>query len=120
MINGMADSRSSSHPLVITLDGEWDLARAEELEKTLEPAYDQPLVILDMTNTTYADSTCLGRLIKMRSHRREKEFEPAFIVLPSPQLRKLFDLVGFDKIWPLFDTLEEARAEMERVRAGQT
>lgn len=101
---------SSSEPLVITLEGEWDLARAEDLEKALEPAYDSPLVILDMTNTTYADSTCLGRLIRMRAHRRDKEFEAAHIVLPSPQLRKLFDLVGFDKIWPLFDTLEEARS----------
>ncbi len=114
----MSQSSANNEPLIITLEGEWDLARADELERLLEPAYERPLVILDMSNTSYADSTCLGRLITMRSHRRERNFEPAFIVLPSPQLRKLFDLVGFDKIWPLFDTLEQARTEMERVRAA--
>ncbi len=99
--------------MVITLEGEWDLARADELERLLQPTYDFPNVILDMTNSTYADSTCLGRLIRMRAHRRENGFEPACIVLPSPQLRKLFDLVGFDRIWPLYDTLEEALGSLE-------
>ncbi len=104
----MENERASATPLIVTVDGEWDLARADELEALLQPTYERSNVILDMTHSTYADSTCLGRLIRMRTHRAEQGFDPARIVLPSPQLRKLFDLVGFDRMWPLYDTLDEA------------
>lgn len=107
----MRDIQASVEPLTIRLKGEWDLARADELEALLETAYDRPAVILDMSETTYTDSTCLGRLIKMRNHRKEHDHPPAAIVLPSPRLRKLFEMVGFDKIWPLYDTMEEALRE---------
>lgn len=110
----MAKDDTAGEPLVIRLNGEWDLARVEELEALLAAAYDHPRVIIDMTDATYADSTCLGRLVKMRKARLEKGFPPSAIVLPSPQLRKLFELVSFDKMWPIYDTVEEARNQLAR------
>lgn len=108
----MTTNHVAGEPLVVPLIGEWDLARADELDALLAPAYDHPIVIVDMTEATYADSTCLGRLVKMRKARLDKGFNASAIVLPSPQLRKLFDLVGFDKMWPICDTVEEARNQL--------
>jgi anti-anti-sigma factor len=96
-------------PFIFQTDvSEWDIAYSNRLAWRLVATHDAPSVIVDMSNVTYVDSTCLGKLIRMRCERSERGFPPALIVLPSQHLRRVFEIVGFDKIWRLFDTLDEA------------
>ena len=83
-------------PLVIQLPGEWDLARREELQANLRPAYDCPLVVVDLSKTEYLDSTVLGALIKLHSSRvEERGLEPCHIVANSTTSLDYFASSGF-------------------------
>lgn len=96
-------------PFVLSLEEtEWDLASRDRLAKVLEPTYRHRHVVVDLRAVEYIDSTCLGKLIRMRNERATRGFEPERLVLGSPRLRRLFGIVSFDAIWPLFYTLEEA------------
>lgn len=95
----------------MTLDGEWDLSRKAELHALLLRAYDHDNVVVDLTGVAYMDSTALSQFAIMRKSRGGAGYEPARFVVPSEHLRKLFAIVGFDKVFPIFSTLEEAIAD---------
>jgi anti-anti-sigma regulatory factor len=100
---------NGSSPVIVALmRNEYDLASSADLGKELEATYSHPNVILDLSPITYIDSTCLSRLVAMGNHRRENGFGPARLVLPEGHLRRMFSVVQFDKIWPLYSTLETA------------
>lgn len=106
-----AFEESGTYPLVISLKKpEWDVVFAAELERLLEPSYFHPDVIIDMSKVRFIDSTCLGKLVKMRKERRTRGFAAERIVLPNENIRRVFALVRFDEIWPLYRNLTEAIA----------
>ena len=98
-----------NEPFVIQLPGEWDLARREELETLLQPAYDRPLVVIDLSKTEYIDSTVLGALARMRKARvEERGFEPSHIVASRENIVRLLRIVGFHHIFPTYSSLPDA------------
>ncbi len=99
-----------NRPLVIRLkDAEWDLSARTKLQFLLAAATDRPRVFIDMSAVTFIDATCLGKLASMQGERfRQGGLRPATLIIAYPHVRRLFTLVGFDKVWPIFGTLEEA------------
>ncbi|HEX5273887.1 MAG TPA: STAS domain-containing protein [Candidatus Rubrimentiphilum sp.] len=96
---------------VIFLDGDWDIARRDELERLLKPAYDSPgNLIVDMHAVNYADSTILAALIVLRNRRRSKGLALPSLVIGSRQVRRLLSISGLIEAFPLYETLEEAKA----------
>jgi anti-anti-sigma factor len=96
-------------PLIITIKREeLDVWACEELEAALEPSYEHPDVIIDLSAVRYIDSSCLGKLANKRRVRMSKGFAPARIVVSSVNIRRIFNVVGFHEVWPMFDTLDEA------------
>jgi anti-anti-sigma regulatory factor len=101
-----------SQPLVVTFeDQEWDLSCVRDFARVLEATYQSPDVIVDMSIVTFIDCACLTRLITMRSERAANGFPPANLVISSILVRRLFGVVKFDTIWPIFDSLEAALRE---------
>jgi anti-anti-sigma factor len=100
-------------PLIIRLkDVEWDLATRERLQFLLCEATDRLRVFIDMSAVAYMDATCLGKLARMQKERLcEAGFGPAALVVAHPNLRTLFELVGFGAAWPIFGTLDEALSD---------
>ena len=98
-----------SNPLVVRLEArEWDIASAEQLGDILAVACDRPDVVIDMSAVEYFDSTCLGKLARVHAKRAEKGFPAARLVIRSPQVRRIFHVVQYDRLWPIFDSLEAA------------
>jgi anti-anti-sigma factor len=98
-------------PVVISFErDEYDIATCDEFAAALEPAYDAPDVILDLSAITYLDSTCLGKLASMRDRRAKSAYLPARMVISAKNITRLFKLVAFDKVWPIFETLDAALA----------
>lgn len=98
--------------LVLTFGrSEWDMSNRDDLKRLLDKALLHPNVVLDMSAVTYADSTVLNELVKMRQARASRGFGPARIVVPNPQIRRLFKIVGFDRLWRLYRSLEDALAD---------
>ena len=99
----------AEEPLVVTLEGEWDVYRCPELDQRLQPAHSAPQVILDLTSATYIDSTCLGALVRMRKARDARGLGAARLVITSPMVLRIFEIVRLDRVWPIFDSVEAAR-----------
>lgn len=77
---------------------------SQNLERLLPPLESGSRVIVDCTNVRYMDTSALGALIQYRRNCVDK-FGNADIVIVAPQgpLRKIFDIVGFVKIFQVVD-----------------
>jgi anti-anti-sigma factor len=95
---------------VILMDGDWDIARRDELERLLKPVYESPgNLILDMHAVNYADSTILAALIVLRNRRRSKGLPLPNLVIGSRQVRRLLSIAGLGEAFPAFESLDAAR-----------
>jgi anti-anti-sigma factor len=96
---------------VIRLDGDWDIARRDELERLLKPVYDSSNeLIVDLQTVTYADSTILAALIVLRNRRKSKSLPLPRLVIASRQVRRLFSISGLDQAFATYDSLPAAQA----------
>lgn len=100
--------------MVVSLSGEWDIYRREELRNRLEPAYYEPEVIFDLTTAKYVTSTLICALIVAHKHRREHALPPATLAVKSAFVRRLLGATGLDGLFAIYETLEDA------VRASST
>jgi anti-sigma B factor antagonist len=100
------DARTS----VVDVEGDLDLATAPQLKWMLLDALDEgrSQLVLDLTRTTFMDSTALGVLVGVtRSLGADGTFA---IVCASPTLAKIFELSGMDGVFAIYPTLEDALA----------
>lgn len=105
----VAMSRSQPESLVIKMPGDWDLFRKPELVELLAPAYTCDRVVIDLSETAYIDSTALGQFALLhRSRLSDRGLPPPRIVAQSSTILKLLTVVGFDKMFGVFDSVEEA------------
>jgi anti-anti-sigma factor len=97
-------------PRVVRVEGdEWDISTCEQFEAVLLETVKYPRVILDMSAVQYIDSSCLRELSRMYQRRvLQRGFEPARIVISASTVRRLFHIVGFDRMWSLFDSVDAA------------
>ena len=102
----------NADPTVMTLAGEWDIYRRNELRQVFAALYDAFHVVLDFTAVTYADSTVLSELVQMRKYRIEKEL-PMFAVVHSKTLERVLSITHLNQFWPCFTTLDDAIASFK-------
>lgn len=96
-------------PFIVTLDApEWDLASCGELAKLLEPAREPAAALVDLSRVDFIDSTCLGKIAALQGKRMAGGLAPAALVVATPQVRRLFAIVQFDRLWPIFESLDDA------------
>jgi anti-anti-sigma factor len=100
--------------MVVSLAGEWDIYRREELRNRLEPAYYERDVVFDLTTAKYVTSTLICALIVAHKHRREQQLPPAVVAVKSAFVRRLLGATGLDGLFPIFENVEDA------VRASST
>jgi anti-sigma B factor antagonist len=96
---------------VITVVGEIDVATAPQLRESLHRviARGQSTVVLDMLAVTFLDSTALGVLVGGLKRCRELGGE-LHVVVADARIRKIFEITGLDKVFPLATTLTEVGA----------
>lgn len=95
--------------VVVALGGEVDLYTAPELRDRLVAAIDAGArrLVVDMTETTFIDSTTLGVLIGAVKRLRPVDGE-VLLVAPDRNIRKVFEITLLDRVFPISDTLEDA------------
>ncbi|HKU80988.1 MAG TPA: STAS domain-containing protein [Candidatus Tumulicola sp.] len=99
----------------MTLDRvEYDLGSSEALQALLEPAHERANVIIDLSAVKYLDSASIEKLSRVRRERARKGMRPAKLVIESAQVRRLFEILKFDRLWAIFTTLDEALREARR------
>ncbi len=98
---------------------EWDIAETEKLRKILAPAAVEPHVVLDLTGVTFMDSSALSVMVRLYQQRViDRGFAPSHLVVSSYGVRRVLELAGFQKLWPLHDSLDEALAAARRDEVG--
>jgi anti-sigma B factor antagonist len=94
---------------VLTLSGELDLAASPMLEQKLEHALGQPpaLVIVDLRQLEFIDSTGLSVLVRAR--QRAQEQSRRFVLAGAgAQVQRLLSLTGIAERLELAESLEQA------------
>jgi anti-anti-sigma factor len=96
-------------PLTLAIsEPECDIAFGNTLSRLLEPAYEHPNLILDLTAVQFIDSTCLGKLAKVYGERAARGLSTMRLVTQTAQLRRVLTLVNFDKLFSIYATMDDA------------
>jgi len=94
---------------VFALEGRIDTQGAIDLADALEAAVDSGhyRLVCDMTNVAYINSAALRTLADIISRTRANQGDLRLAALP-PKVRRVLQIVGFDRYSAIFDTAEEA------------
>jgi len=96
---------------VIAPVGEIDVATAPQLREALHEVIAQgnATVVLDLLGVTFLDSTALGVLVGGLKRCRELGGE-LHVVVTDPRIKKIFEITGLNKVFPIVDALSEVAA----------
>jgi anti-sigma B factor antagonist len=94
---------------VVAVRGEIDLFTAPELKSALSEAIESghTRIVVDLTDTTFLDSTALGVLIGAVKRLRSRDGRLT-IVNVDDNIAKTFEITGLDQIFPISSTRDEA------------
>ena len=94
---------------VVAVTGEIDLFTAPEFKQRVSAPIDagRRRLIVDLTATTFIDSSSLGVLIG--AHRRLRRLNGALVIVCSGEpILKTFRITGLDGVFTIVPTLDEA------------
>lgn len=94
---------------VVKVVGELDVATAPLLQARLESAIDRgnPVVVVDLLDVTFIDSTALGVLIGCL--KQSKAIGATLrIVASAPRILKVFEITGLTELFSILSTVDEA------------
>lgn len=96
---------------VVSASGDIDISEREKFDAALRTAIDEArsTIVIDLTGVNYIDSTGLNCLARAQ-RRLIPRNETLQIVLDNPHLTKVFEIVGFDRLFPIHRTLDDALA----------
>lgn len=100
----------NEEPIVIEVAAECDMWNRKKLEALFEHAAVSAKVILNFARTRYIDAACLELLARLQRTRTKRGLASCRLVIPPGNLRKVFSIVGFDRVFPIFASMPEALA----------
>ena len=103
------DESNHPHAVVISAYGELDLHVTPELQDRIDAAIERgaELVVVDLSAVTFIDSMALGVLLGS-ANRLERRGGALRLVVPSADLRRIFEISHLDRIFTLEWTREDA------------
>src|SRR4051812_4001947 len=104
----------TEHPIdadrhILAVRGEIDLFTAPELKQVLAESIEagRKFIVVDLTDTTFLDSTALGVLIGAVKRLRSRQGALA-IVNVDDNIAKTFEITGLDQIFTILPSREDA------------
>ncbi|MHB9150891.1 MAG: STAS domain-containing protein [Thermoleophilia bacterium] len=110
-MNVLIDTSTTDGAFIIHVDGELDVYTAPQLKDAIAEGISQGLrlVVVDLTRVGFLDSTALGVLVGGRRSAHE-EGGDVVLVVDSPHLEKMFRITGFETMFGIHRTVDEALA----------
>jgi anti-anti-sigma factor len=96
------------YSICIRMHGEYDIADRDRLQDVFEAAAAAPYVVVDLSKTTYVDSSVLGAFVRLRKRRESERPNAMGFLEPGASLRRLIEIAGLANVFPFFDSLEGA------------
>lgn len=99
---------------VVTVAGEVDLYSAPELKERVLSAIDsgKTRIVVDLSKTTFIDSTTLGVLVGARKRLREHDGALAVVCVDDDKLA-LFEMTGLDRVFSIHEDCTAALAAVQ-------
>ncbi|HEY8638378.1 MAG TPA: STAS domain-containing protein [Solirubrobacteraceae bacterium] len=99
---------------VVAVKGEIDLFTAPELKQTLTDAIEggKTRLVVDLTETTFLDSTALGVLIGAVKRLRSRDGALVIVNVDS-NIAKTFEITGLDQIFSIVGRRDEAISALD-------
>lgn len=82
----------------ISFGGEYDLAGQDDFKKKLAAAETQHDVVVDFTNVSFVDSSCVAALLLFNRARRERGLPPETIFVKTGPVAKVLEVTGVTKV----------------------
>jgi anti-sigma B factor antagonist len=103
---------------VVAVRGEIDLFTAPELKQKLTDAIEggKSRIVVDLSETTFLDSTALGVLIGAVKRLRSRE-GALVIVNVDQNIAKTFEITGLDQIFTILGTRDKAISALDAAGA---
>lgn len=101
--------RKSDSTPIIELTGEVDAYTSARFREVMLDIIDTEgaNLIIKMTDVEYIDSSGLGALVGGLKRATERNGK-IVIVCDKPQVKKVFEITGLEKVFPIYDTEESA------------
>jgi anti-sigma B factor antagonist len=101
--------RPSGDSAVVAVAGDADLHSGPELRERLTGLMDEGVtwLVLDLSETTFVDSMALGVLLGCVKRLRATGGR-LDVVVPRPDIRRIFEITMLDRVFDLHMTLEQA------------
>ena len=115
----LEEDRPRPGTMVISVHGDLDLHSADALGDRLVGAAEQGAssVIVDLSDVEFVDSQGLGALL--RGTRRLGGDSGRFrVVVPAPQVRRVFEITALDRFFALDETRQQALDRGARAVTG--
>jgi anti-sigma B factor antagonist len=109
----IADQEIDAETHVIELGGEVDLYTAPEFKERMVGVVDagKKRLVVDLSEATFIDSTTLGVLVGGVKRLRPGGGALA-LVCTDPNIRKIFEITGLDRVFSIHETRDEAVAAL--------
>ena len=102
------------HAVVLQLVGEFDMARVDEMQAAIAAALeDSARLVIDLTQTDFLDSVCLGALVGAR-RRALGSGGWVRLVASSASILKVLEITGLDEVFGVFPDVQQADAHAEQ------
>jgi anti-sigma B factor antagonist len=98
---------------LISLAGEVDLYTAPEFKQQLLAVIGEgaKMVLVDLTDTTFIDSTTLGVLVGGVKRLRTNDGQLA-LICDDRNITKIFEITGLDRVFTIYPTRADAVAQL--------
>jgi anti-anti-sigma factor len=106
----MSDQTAQVMPVVVVLAAEIDVTNADEAYRQLAAAVAQgaPVVIADMTSTSFCDSSGVHAIMRAREQAAAHGVALRVAVPPGGSVRRVLQLTGAVMVVPVYSTVQEA------------
>lgn len=102
-------SQEQNGIMILNLDGRVDSEGAIDLDLALQTAVADGhfKLILDMSKVRYLNSAGLRTLADVLTQNREQDGDLKLVAL-NPKVARVFQIIGFDKFFNIYDDLDGA------------
>jgi anti-sigma B factor antagonist len=102
--------------VVISLEGEWDMANAAQLSEQTEQALagDKHL-ILDLSRATFIDSSTIHALVKTHATASERRQRLVLQLATAANVERILEVSGIDQLIPRVSSRAEAIQTIEQL-----
>lgn len=87
--------------LIITIKGKFDFSLVQEFRQAYSQIGDsQPMVVIDLRETEYLDSSALGMLLNMRKSLGSS-VKGIQLINARPEVKRILEISRFDKMFAI-------------------